>query len=113
MSEVVEVLEKARARIEDPERWTQRVAGRDESGRAVPIDKATQVCLDGALCLQFPDEDFRTLGGVPPYKAAVALLEQATDYKNIADFNDTHTHPEVLAAFDRAIELARKDHPHA
>lgn len=38
--------------------------------------------------------------------AAYFHLARSMGVKNVKDFNDTHSHAEVLAAFDRAIEVA-------
>lgn len=41
-------------------------------------------------------------------KLAKSLLREAMD-SPIAIFNDSHTHEEVLAAWDKAIELAKEE----
>jgi hypothetical protein len=82
-----DVLVKARALIEKPENWCQkRFYMIDDAGRAVAW------CAVGAL------EEFD-----PRLGCAYEALLAATGCKCISDFNDAHTHSEVLAAFDRAI----------
>lgn len=52
---------------------------------------------------------FNSLGGVCDekcYGLATTLLTKQCEGQNIIGFNDTHTHAEVLAAFDRAIASA-------
>lgn len=83
-----EQLIKARAVIESPENWAKSV--RELDGR--------KTCALGAL---------RRVGeaviGSPIHRALSAECADAPIPGLIASFNDTHTHEEVLAAFDRAI----------
>lgn len=97
----IEVLKAARERISDPNRWTQGTYSRHSdgspawnSGRLAGVcwcaSGAVQCCLDlGATRFATDcafDDLCRTLGG----GCAVR-------------YNDTHTHAEVLALFDRTI----------
>jgi hypothetical protein len=90
MTQVVEVLQKARALIEKPEDWSP--AGWSNDAR-------TTRCAARAISHAH---------GVDEYSGGDA---QAFFQKVIGcyagDFNDTHTHAEVLAAFDKAIEMAK------
>lgn len=111
----VEILQKARDLISDPARWTQDAYARDEHGRegAEPNDcDAVCFCSLGAI--------YRTtsidIAEYLPYSVTLNLAQEMqaveTDTRGkceryIADFNDGHTHAEVLAAFDRAIEKAK------
>lgn len=100
-----EILIAARAKIEAPERWTKGEFARTEDGKACrsSSDAASCYCMEGAVLSQ-------------PYlwrkKArACAILRLAVvtlDYPTTPSWNDApdRTHAEVLAAFDRAIELA-------
>lgn len=45
-------------------------------------------------------------GSSPPYEIFMSA-NPSIQYGNLGRFNDTHTHKEVLAAFDAAIEKAR------
>lgn len=95
-----EVLRKARALIEKPENWTQREVARDARGKPIWNPRDERVCK---RC---------TLGAVDAvaesYEQALAMrtvLWEACSM-SITDFNDTHTHAEVLSLFDRAIAAA-------
>lgn len=98
----VHVLRLARALIERPERWIQKVAATDADGVAVSssCEDATRWCAWGAIV--------RTGG----FGRAVAALACAMGYggglnpsRAIFDFNDSHTHAEVIGAFDQAIAI--------
>lgn len=86
---VADVLRAARERISDPERWLQ---GSMRDGN--------RCCALQALIDAQPDsfdEDWL------PYRLLGAAMGSDGD---VGGFNDLHSHDEVLAAFDRAIELA-------
>lgn len=89
-----EILTAARALIAEPERWTQGAYARDAAG--VPVDDSAETaicwCASGALF------KFSSLPGADRARSAVASIVGP-----IPDFNDHHTHAEVLAAFDKAI----------
>ena len=95
----LETLKAARDLISDPARWTQGVQARDEHGDQVPHNDpiAHCFCIMGAVgrvAVQDTKMD------------ALRVLSKVTrrDFDtSIPDFNDTHTHAEVLALFDAAI----------
>lgn len=117
----VEVLTEARELITPPERWTRGWYARDAEGREVDATDPNAVCFCsiGALCRA----EGRFEPGVSP--VATEYLIEATgseDTFGILDFNDgklpdpwskpRHAparHRKVLAAFDRAIELANQE----
>ena len=85
------------------ENWTQDDYAKtaDGNGAYSKSDEAVCWCSLGALTkLSPPDEDKQVR------KLAKLLLSEAMD-SPIAIFNDSHTHEEVLAAWDKAIELAK------
>jgi hypothetical protein len=90
-------LRAARELISVPERWTQGELARGKSGRAVsPRGKAAVCwCAEGAISRY-----------APPYGDAwtpsIDALSSGLGEEAFA-FNDTHTHAEVLALFDRTI----------
>jgi hypothetical protein len=64
-----------------------------------PLDKsAVCFCALGAI--------FRTQGS-HDQSDAVRFLESVVDDMDVGEFNDSHTHKEILALFDRAIKIAR------
>lgn len=90
---VVEVLQKARALISKPENWCQHVfKQRNNTG-------AMSYCAMGAV-----NEASRWHPEIHP--ACVLALRDAGGFSpimTIPRYNDTHTHAEVLALFDKAI----------
>jgi hypothetical protein len=85
---VADVLRRARALIDTPEKWCQ---GQCELGEAK--------CALGAI-----------LGADPNYAAAALALNRVVA-PNIPAWNDApeRTHADVMAAFDRAITLAESE----
>lgn len=82
-----EVLVRARNRLADPANWEQgsRHYGADDGPG----------CAMKALRVASGRQKF--------YEAYRAVLEAAGISENLPHFNDSHSHAEVLAAFDKAI----------
>ena len=102
MTSTLETLLKARDLISDPKRWTQRsFAVHEDGGDCLPED-------DGAVCFCAEGALIRASGSKLTH-GYPKELEKALEAEmgDIWHFNDTHTHAEVLAAFDAAIEKAR------
>lgn len=104
-----EVLQKARDLLTDREHWAQDWFAYDNSGLFVdPTDEgATCWCSIGAIC---------KVEGITNHNASKALFRlngvlkvHFNWWSSVADYNDTHTHEEVLAVFDKAIELAKAE----
>lgn len=94
-----EILRKAKALIDTPEKWTQGTYARDSQDNASSIlgDQACKFCSLGALhkvsdSVYFSMNYLEKIFGAP-----------------IDAFNDTHTHAEVMAKWDEAIALAEDD----
>lgn len=94
----------ARKRIENPENWTQRVFARNKDGDPLcihpmcihdPGKEAFSFCASAALLLE----------GVQGASDVFWTLTALLPHQSLSDFNDSHTHEEVLALFDRAIAL--------
>jgi hypothetical protein len=102
MTSTVEVLQKARALIEKRRNWTQGAWARTRWLRFYVVPEARNAyafCASGAIR--------RCAGeGTRLESRAWRALYTAIDM-SVIGFNDTHTHAEVLDAFDRAIELAK------
>jgi hypothetical protein len=115
----VDILRQARELLSDEERWTRGSYARDAEGKVCGWNEpeATCFCAEGAI--------FRVSGGGsgPAFRAGTAaleLLEEAIPGRSgIPKFNDggkmkrgarprraPARHKRVLAAFDRALELA-------
>jgi hypothetical protein len=106
VSETVDILRRARERISDPAKWWQG----DYRDSTTASNDDCCVCAIGA-CGWAASGDPRqwVLNGTT---AAVVALANAVGYDGrtwhgeaVGRFNDTHAHHEVIAAFDRAIEL--------
>lgn len=94
-----QLLMQARELIIDPSHWTQGAAARDARGRGVFSDapEACMFCVIGSI--------WRAAGsrtGKDVYLAEHAL-ERVVPDGYVASFNDSHSHAEVIAMFDRAI----------
>ena len=97
MSSIKQLLQKARALIEDPAHWTQGALARDSAGNEVFPNSPQAVCFcaEGALACAFE-------GTFDLKERAGRYLDIETE-KPLWTFNDSHTHEEVLNAFDKAI----------
>jgi hypothetical protein len=106
-------LLRARKIIENRRHWTRGVAARDRKGIPVTPDDpgASCWCVLGAL--------FRVSADAKQPSTIIAgkkvqlikswhLIEAAAGTDRLAEFNDTHSHHEVLDLIDRAIAEARK-----
>ena len=86
----LDILKAARKRIEDPERWCQGY-----------LRGGDKWCAIGAV-YEEADEAESGFAAICDVLAAHAGLDGAAEGR-LAEWNDTHTHAEVLALFDRAI----------
>ena len=93
----LDILKAARAKIAKPENWTQRAYQRDKNGNSLSVwdaQAATCWCARGAIWSIDPKGRLTD---------AFKALELSVPDQTVTVFNDTHTHAEVLAAFDSAI----------
>lgn len=102
-----EILRKARELIADSTRWTKGAFARDEYGYPCSADDpyARVYCAIGAI-EHFACAEVHTKDSMECWYAELTLQEFVGDNQSVTEFNDSHTHAEVLAVFDRAIELA-------
>ena len=98
---VSDKLLAAKKLIEDPKDWTQNAFARDSQGTSVGSYDITAVCYCalGATHKSIMGDSY----------LADNYLHAAAFPKLASEFNDTHTHSEVLGLFDRAIQLAKVD----
>lgn len=104
MSELVDKLKAARTLLATPARWCQRAAALDPTGSAVPSNspRGVQWCAIGAY-------GHVTNGECHPdvlYDALDELDPTGTFSGCISDYNDRCSHADVLALYDKAIQLA-------
>jgi hypothetical protein len=95
----LETLKAARQLISDPAKWTQGEFARDGDGDAVPVlnPRAHCFCALGAI------EKTLGNGAWTESNNAISRVCSRKFDQEVGHFNDTHTHPEVLALFDAAI----------
>lgn len=109
---VVETLRAARKLIEKPESWTQGNYAKDSEGWSASVpwgDDAVCYCSAGAI--YSASRSFGTEGAalaIDALRAAIGGNPNIPESSVIA-WNDAldRTYPEVLAAFDHAISLAK------
>lgn len=115
--QVIDLLTAARQRITDPKHWTMLVTARDAAGFRRPPTSPEAVCwcaigaIVAELYIKHPPVNvscFLTPKAVRVRNTVVSVLTRSMGDDTIGDFNDTHTHEEVLAAFDRAIILVKE-----
>jgi hypothetical protein len=99
---IVKVLTDARAMVERG--WTQGWFARDAAGnKRYELDESAVCwCMAGAYMAVAP--------GLASWEEAEDFLKRAIGEESVPDWNDVdgRTQAEVLAAFDRAIELANE-----
>lgn len=105
---VVRVLEDARKLIETPDKWTQGEYARDGMGREISLYESGITCLCALGALRLATKRIWDWN----FKGDAVLVDAKTALRNvmiepIPRFNDSHTHAEVLAAFDKAIATER------
>ena len=96
MTTTIEILKAARDLIAKPENWTQGSYYEVKGGNHC-------YCALGAI------DKVSDGGGAFPIEALIAkgFLERA-GMQNVADFNDSHTHSEVIDLFSKAISSAEE-----
>jgi len=93
------VLSAAKYKIADEKNWTRGTYARDALGQPISPACSTAVCFCsvGAISSVADRHDV--------FNEALKALHAAMGRDAFA-YNDTHTHEEVLAAFDRAIKAS-------
>jgi len=106
MKSELEVLTEARDLIADPAHWTQGWFARDMFGGSVDARSPSAACFCtlGAFGRAL-GRHFMDVTGHP----AVERLRSLLPRQDIARFNDTHSHADVIAAFDHAIDAVRQE----
>jgi len=102
-----DVLVKARELIAEPARWTTGGFARDRRGDSTDWLSPTATCWCAAGAIAAVDV-------VPGWRSeAVGALahEAGVARGNVGVFNDSHSHAEVIALFDRTIARLRAEEP--
>lgn len=104
MRDDLEIIKAARELISDPDRWTQGAYAKDNLGRWTYVSSpdAKCWCSTGAVYKAAVCDIQASIRVLKALDKAVGVHTKLRS--NIIHFNDAHTHPEVLAIFDKAIE---------
>lgn len=100
MKASIGILRKARDLITDPAHWTQGESARNQYGEMVYPNSNTAVCwcAAGAISRAAYTEEYSD-------QCAAERLLNACCAGDFINYNDSHTHAEVLALFDKAIGI--------
>lgn len=102
---VKEGFEGLRALLEDPDRWTQGANALDEEGKMLfwgTNPEAVSWCINGGIHLiadRVSTPDGRPLSGMMRRSLMLHI-----ETSRIGAFNDSHSHEEVIALFDKILE---------
>lgn len=94
MNDVLETLIAARKRIQTPETWCQSLISRMQG-------TVRQYCALGAMYYHYPYD------GTPTRAQKFLNKALPKGHESVGMYNDSHTHAEVLALYDRAIHNAK------
>lgn len=108
MSTTAAVLRRAKALIDTPDKWTQGTGARTASGQSVERRNGG-VCFCALVAIQHVAYDHLNTSAVESEYAFARAIDRTPS--GIAIWNDApeRTHPEVMAAFDRAIAACEQD----
>jgi len=105
----VQILKDARALIADEKNWTRGEYARNARGywRGVLSEDSVCFCSIGAMArsAKTTPREIETCDKILQIFSADGLRRVS----DLVDFNDGHTHAEVLALFDRAIARAESE----
>lgn len=111
--DATKLLVMARERITEPEHWTQGAWYIDQCGKRTPFHKdAYAYCALGALHAGEADDEICEQAYYYLLCAVYDVGIELPDLVTITGFNDAActTHADVLALYDRAIEMSRHEH---
>lgn len=105
----VQILKDARALIADEKSWTRGAYAFDERGKkqVCPNQHSVCFCSVGALARAARVSP----GDIERSEVVGAILSVGNfeEVGHLVEFNDSHSHAEVLALFDRAIARAESE----
>lgn len=105
MKKAVEILERLRELLSDPNRWCQGSSALNKDGKSCwgASSEACKWCLMGGLSkVSVMSNGLTTEARVVACQALEGIVSTG-----LAKFNDSHSHQEVLELIDRGIELER------
>lgn len=98
ISDVDAVLLAARTLILDKNAWTKGAYSRDGKGRSTEVDLGCKWCASGAILFVLGDFNFSN-----DLKAQNRLEKYIPTLKSLVEYNDSHSHKDIIALFDRAL----------
>ena len=115
MKKVSEFLIGAKKIIQDPANWTQGWFAKNEQGGKVGSNSERAVCFCSLGALERMDGRELPINKYDPLtfepnlsRFAQDLLEGVMGGVAVEDFNDSHTHEEVMMKWDEAILKAKE-----
>lgn len=115
MTKVSDIIIEARDVIIDPAKWIQKYYAIDENGVSVDSTEKTacKFCSMGALQHVMDKHEEKTEQGDNKFRCTVfrAFNDKVEELCGtyMVDFNDTHTHEEVIDVWAKVIESVKKD----
>jgi hypothetical protein len=102
-----EFLKAIKDLIKDPEHWTQVAIARDINGQPTftLAKNAVSWCLKAAM---YKVGNYNQIVGKEPFNRARLTLNRIVGC-DCGLFNDSHTHTEVIALLDKAIEMTEAE----
>lgn len=101
-----EFLKRAKSLIDSPEKWTQGVCARNIDGKEVSVHSPSAVCFCSEGAIHAATNQFNIKQRANKY----AMLQSAVGSNlEVFEYNDSHTHAEVMLAWDKAISLAESE----
>lgn len=100
-----EILTKAKDKIANPENWTKKRTARNKNGIGVSVTSSEAVCWCSVGAIEYVWMINGAL--LDEFRNCIDLLEKVIGGRGVGHFNDSHTHTEVMEAFDKAILLSR------
>lgn len=108
MTTIYEALVAAKNLISNPDNWTQEVSARDCTGNYIYSSNPEAVCWCSVGALHKVTKDDWPLIDKTVKHLRLFLEQELKYYDGIANFNDSHTHAEVMAFWDKAIAAAKE-----
>jgi hypothetical protein len=108
----LEILQDSFQRIEKRENWTQLVSARDSSGNEVPSTSIRAVCWcsTGSIFKTLKENNIHLLNG---FDVLEDLFEPFLEKEDLNEFNDDHSHEEVITLWMKVITRLKKEENNA
>lgn len=106
MAKISEILKQAKALIADEKSWTQGEAARNSQGEYTYSLNPDAVCWCSAGAVNKVTKDNWLVIETIAKHLHTTLEQDFNYYEGIPNYNDEHTHAEVMAFWDKAIAAA-------